>query len=209
MSARHGATCLVLVFICIARTSSAGRPDGMSIDVALMRANSQALLIADSRPAELATVGGALRVDMRLYRAVGLSVVGQLSGTWSDFDNGAGNSGNVKVLVPGFGIGPVVAFSLSDYSSLTLGGQFEYSEVRSWSHSRVAFLPYDVTGPRNFRRGGVLRASVDLRKTWAQPFVEVTGGAYCVGARAPSLSGNYRWLSTVGSVLVGVRFRML
>ena len=181
---------------------------GVSLGLALQRSTSQALLIGDSRPLELAAAGGAIEVGVPLFREVRLVLAGDLSGTWYDFDNGAGNSGNIKVLVPGLRIGPVIDIPLGGRLGLGLGGQFEYSELRSWSHSRVAFLPYDVTGPRNFRRGGVLQAEVYARQRRMQPFIRAASGLALVHAKVPSFSSSYRWLSVMGAITVGLRLKL-
>ena len=183
----------------------AGESSRVSLGLALVRTNSQALLIGDARPTELATVGGAMSLDVAICRRLSLSVVGRLTGTWNDFDNGSSNSGKVEVLEPGLSIGPVAVVPFSNNARLSFGGRFEYSEIRSWSHARVAFLPYDVTGPRNFRRGVVLLGSVEAGETWWHPFAEVNGGAYLAGAKAPLLSARYRWLSPAATVCLGVR----
>ena len=196
------------IFVGIAlqpRAVHAQQAEGCSVGVAFVRTSAQALLIADSRPQELATMGVAVDAEVPLHGRATLVVTGQVTGTWYDFDNGSSNSGNVKVLVPSVSIGPMVRCRLGDRASLAFGCAFEYSEVRSWSHARVAFLEDDATGPRNFRRGGLFRVAIEGRGGPARPFLALSSGVYEVGASAPLLSASYRWLTPVSSLAMGVR----
>jgi hypothetical protein len=126
------------------------------VSVAVLRISSDALLVGDSRPSPLNSLGGSIGLGLPIAWGITLAVEGQVSGTWYDFNNGADDTGNITVLAPGVRAGVEHGFEISGALDGELEAGFEYSEVRSWTHSKVLFLPYDVTGPRNFRRGGVL-----------------------------------------------------
>lgn len=189
--------------------SSGPTPQGISLAISLSRTSSDALLIGDSRPTALGTVGGSIELGLPACRGWQFVAGGQIGGNWYDFNNGSQNTGNITVILPGLRLGVNKYFRVSERLQGRIGGAFEYSEVRSWTHSRIIFLPYDVTGPRNFRRGGVVRAAIEGRSaSCVMPFVEISEGALLAQASAQSFSAKYHWLTYSTSVSFGLRLRL-
>ena len=199
---------ILLISFHAARTSYAFEPRSPrrpSIAVAFLHATTAGLRIGDPRPDDLGTVGGTIRLNLPLSAEWSMVSSGRLSGTWSDFENGASNSGNVTVLEPGFRIGLARDLFVSPHLASSLGAAFEYSELRSWVHGRVGYLPYDVTGPRNFRRGSILVLTVETGRARAfGGFLSISEGVLVARASDPSLGGRYRWLSSSSSIEMGL-----
>lgn len=175
--------------------------------IAISRSTADALVIGDSRPTPLGTVGGKLALGLPVRWGWSLSAEGLLTGTWYDFNNGNQNSGNITAISPGLRVGAFRRFELSRAIVGEVGAAFEYSEVRSWSHARIVYQPYDVTGPRNFRRGGLLRFSLEgPAERRLVPFLEITEAALWAQATEHSFSASYHWLTFGSTVNFGIKW---
>jgi len=200
--ARRTALFTAAVGLSVPTVSAAGGPGALSLGIAAGGRAFDAMSVGDVRPQPRGEVIGTVEVAYVMTRNWSGSVSWRFGGSWFDFTDGLGASGNIKD--DSWVIRSFVdrQLHLSGGRRLSLGIGYEYGEARSWVKTSVS----SDEGPHTFTSGGAFR--IGLHQAWGSR-VEFHAGLeqaiYHAHATDSSLGNTYNWLGRAFSANVGVR----
>jgi hypothetical protein len=162
-----------------------------------------AMSVGEARPRPQGEVIGALEVGYAAARDWNASVSGRFGGTWFDFTDNAGSSGNIED--DSWAVRSFVdrLIQLSGGRALRFGLGYEYAEGRSWVKN--SFSSHE--GPHTFASGAAFRAGID--QPWGsrvELHASLEQAVYHAHATDSSLGNTYNWLGRAFCATIGVRF---
>jgi hypothetical protein len=189
-----------------ASVSVAAEPRAVTLGIEAGGRTFDAMSVGDVRPQPRGEVAGAVEVGYVASRNWVVSLSGRLGGSWFDFTDGSGATGNIKD--DSWAIRSFLdrQLHLSGGRTLKFGLGYEYGEARSWLKTWAS----SDEGPHTFTSGGGFRAGID--QAWGSR-VELHAGLeqaiYHAHATDSSVGNNYNWLGRAFSATVGVRFNLI
>jgi len=159
------------------------------------------LSIADVRPAWHGQAVADLEVQYLLRKRWAVAIEGRAAGSWFDFRQTLGASGNIKDQ-------DLALRAMLDHRTRAafVGVGVEYGQARSFTYTRF----YDDEGPRTYFLGGALRVGLAHEiHPRVQVHGEITETVFRAHARDASTGSSYSWLGTCSSITLGVRLALL
>lgn len=189
--------------VCVARAADRG---AVTLGVEAGGRTFDAMSVGDVRPRPQGEVMGTVEVGYVAARNWNVSVSGRFGGSWFDFTDNAGRSGNIED--DSWSIRSFVdrQVHLSGGRTIVFGLGYEYGEARSWVKNAV----FSDEGPHTFTSGGAFRAGVDQAwGSWVELHAGLEQAIYHAHATDSSLGNTYNWLGRAFSATAGVRFILI
>jgi hypothetical protein len=187
----------------LASASATAGPGALTLGIEAGGRTFDAMSVGDVRPHPQGEVMGAIEAGYAASRNWTVTLSWRFGGSWFDFTDGAGASGNIKD--DSWAIRSFVdrRVPLSGGRALRFGLGYEYGEARSWVKTSAS----SDEGPHTFTSGGVFRAGIDQAcGSRVELHADLEQAIYHAHATDSSLGNTYSWLGRAFSASVGVRF---
>lgn len=187
----------------LALASEASERGAVTLGVQAGGRTFDGMSVGEVRPQSRGEVTGAVELGYAVSRYWDVSASWRFGGSWFDFTDGSGATGNIKDdswTLRGFADRKL---RLSGGRALRFGLGYEYGEARSWLETAV----FHDEGPHAFTSGGAFRVGVD--QTWGTRVelrADLEQSIYRAHSTDASFVNTYNWLGRASSATIGVRF---